>query len=440
MRKLTMFLIDWITSTEAKFDTEFMSMTSAFWSGYYAIFLTPFIIWLIFLGFKIMYRVKAETLIKERDRALAITFFMVVGFTALPVIEGIGKELNNVVSKGGQNFIESFAKRDLRSVNERKRQAILKYGNHVNTQRPLDLSSDDDVNGFFSQMVQNSGGIGYFVLANACDEEAANQYRCLSENQAKTVNDIMERSGRALELSAIQAADAEAQKKADRIAHLSPDSMIGQEGTKITLWDLDVVDIITMFFELLGTVMMVFMRCIRLFLLAFSRFTFPIALALSYIPTCHDTWKAWLDSYKTIILWSVVIILIGVITQMTTAIFIVSNDSLETRFMGAIFVLLFGLLYLLSPTITVINFGGSQAISGMPSQIWSSAAGMYGIGKSLWAMVLPPNARDKIGQAIKNHIQSNNAEESKYPIISNGSGNSEGNGNTESSGRVGSDA
>lgn len=340
--------IDAFTSSfTSLFQDHILNMASTFWSGYYSLFFVPLVLWLTYHGIRYMNgAIKGDVFRKEINRAGVILIFMVVGYTAVPIIEMVGDSINGFLTTTSNKYsgkvIQSIASENSTS---------------------LDLSADTPENRALLAAINKSDMAHYHVLYEM-GQAAKTDHQTLSSKDVQTIETLKQEAG--VELNSEDLNTSLFEKKAPL-----PD---------LSLTSFNIVDFMTYILMIVGACLKSLMLILRLFLVALMRFSFPIALSLSLIPTMEKTALTWLESYLTVVLLGVTITLISAISSMSCNIASVSN-GIEVSFLAALIAFMSGIFYLLSPALTVMMFGGSQTVAQLPQQIYFAAMGLISMAK-----------------------------------------------------------
>jgi hypothetical protein len=225
-------------------------------------------------------------------------------------------------------------------------------------------------------------------------EDAAHIQRMMSESGAMDANtdNVMQSGMTEFKKASAMAAKWEVYRDMD-----PDDLMLGAASDDISIWRSSLADIIAMLFLFVGAVFKVIILFIRGCLLFVFRVALPISIALSFIPTFENAVKDWWDNYKTLAL---MLVTMTCIEALMTASWLVTRTSVDIPSAGivnALVAFIGGILYLLTPTITVMLFGGSQAMAGLSQQVMSAGAMMVAASKLTGSFIYNKNKEGKVG-------------------------------------------
>lgn len=130
-----------------------------------------------------------------------------------------------------------------------------------------------------------------------------------------------------------------------------------------------------------GGLFKLLMRVFQLLLMGLMQIVFPLAITLSLIPTMEKTWESWLQNYIGIMLLGVTL---SVINGMMG---IIHASVMAEPLFSILMMFVTGVMYLLAPAISVILFGGSGSISGLPGQIVQTGAATTGVASKIFNKV-----------------------------------------------------
>ena len=382
----------------AKLSTEFLGrfldFANSMWLGYYGLFVLPVIIFLLITGFR--YMINDIDGNKLRQTLLSFgkyLFFCIFGYFMLPTLEAIEQSMENTV----QNLAASAK---VSMVTEAQNKATI-----------LDERYKEKLNEFCDLYREKMGGSEYsYLWQNNTDPQAVwnCQFLVLQNTEAITpeiASDVKELQAAAGVVYDAQSDATAANKNAAELERMmSPDGNVAQnddESVSMFSWKELVSAILQFISRLLETLV----RTIRIFILIILRFTFPIAIAVSIIPGLTKTAEAWWDSYKTVLLWGVVMIVISIISAYAQNITLGASDG-TMAFMGILVQFIGAVAYLLSPNLTVMCFGGSSAVSQLPQQMIQSMSAVAAASNMVMKKVTS-NVRGgaKFGQTAKTTVQ-----------------------------------
>jgi hypothetical protein len=227
----------------------------------------------------------------------------------------------------------------------------------------------------------------------------------LLPDEAARIQDIMSKSGamdtetdKVLKDGMTEFKNAsEMAKKWEVYRDMDPDQlMLGAASDDVSIWSASIADIIAMLFLFVGTVFKVIILFIRGCLLFVFRIALPISVALSFMPTFEGAVKDWWENYKTLALMLVTMTIIETLMTASWLATRVATDVPSAGMTNALVALIGGILYLLTPTITVMLFGGSQAMSGLSQQVMSAGAMMAAGAKLTGSLIY--NKNEKTGK------------------------------------------
>lgn len=348
----------------AKLSTEFLGrfldFANSMWMGYYGLFVLPVVVFLLITGLRYMINdIDGNKLRQTLISFGKYLFLCIFGYFMLPTIEAIEQSIENTV----QNLAAS-AKVSMVTAAEHK--ATI-----------LDERYKEQLNKFCDVYREKMGGSEYsYLWENNTDPQAVWQCQFLVLQNTEPItpevaNDVKELQATAGVVYDAQSDAVAAQKNAEELSRMmSPDGNVAKsddESVSMFSWK----ELVSAVLQFVARLIETLVRTIRIFILIILRFTFPIAIGVSIIPGLTKTAEAWWDSYKTVLLWGVVMIVISVIANYAQNIALGASDG-TMAFMGILIQFIAAVAYLLSPNFTVMCFGGSSAVSQLPQQMIQS--------------------------------------------------------------------
>lgn len=339
MIEFSIAIIEFYNSIVAQFDKIFASIGSSLMI-YSSILLICIIFWVIGLAMKLIFS-KTETtifdIIKSDSRRLIITlFFLYGGFTVMTIIEETVKFIEVEIVKSGNDFFGEISD---------------------------DNTSDNDIEAdkIYKSFIENSGTLGKDVFEYNLIQEGKDGSKILSKNEADKVDEIISKYG------------VNTTTDDDDPLLASAHEFIKENKTENkSLWNFSISEFISEVCFFLSTLIQVLIRTIRMFFIILLKFAFPIAVMLSLIPKMEKTWTAWFESYITVLMWGITLSLIIVVSTFLHS--ALKGASAGGQFFIVIFQIVAMFCYILSPTITVMLFGGSQAMNSLTSAMSTSTA------------------------------------------------------------------
>ncbi|GHU60448.1 hypothetical protein FACS1894121_0480 [Bacteroidia bacterium] len=146
------------------------------------------------------------------------------------------------------------------------------------------------------------------------------------------------------------------------------------------IFDWNFADIIATIFMVLGALIKVIIMFVRGVLLIVLRFSLPLVVAMSFVPTFEGAIKEWWESYKTLALWLIPLTIIELVSTTSWVIAQTATTWDGSSMINACVALVCGILYMLAPQITAMMFGGSPAMAGISQPIMSAGAILGGLG------------------------------------------------------------
>lgn len=139
-------------------------------------------------------------------------------------------------------------------------------------------------------------------------------------------------------------------------------------------WNTSLPELISQLIHFITALLIIIVQTIRLVFLLILKFTFPLALVLSLFPYTENSWKTWIESFMSILLWGITLSSIGMISSFFTNAIPKIGDA-STWFILLIQVAIV-FLVILSPTLTTMIFGASQGMNSITST-FSTQAGAF---------------------------------------------------------------
>lgn len=347
-----------LAKINSEFLGTFLSYANEMWLGYYGLFIIPTIIFLMITGVRYM----INDLSGDKLRATYIKFgkyllLCIFGYALLPTVENIEQGFENLISsKAASAKLSMVSKADKKAAiysarYEEKRKEFCALYNEAMNRTGIYWDPDE---------VEATLNLQKLVTSNL---EAMNHLDAEEVRELQALANIA--------YDAYQDAEA-ANKDAARLNKMmSIDGNEEQGEGSRSIFFMSFWEIITLILSFISGLIEVLVRMVRMFILIVLRFSFPIALGVTIIPGLEKTAESWWDSYKTVLLWGVVLILVRLIISFSGNITAGFDDS-SVQIVAALFQFIGAVFYLLSPNITVMCFGGSSAVSQLPQQMVQS--------------------------------------------------------------------
>jgi hypothetical protein len=399
---MTESLLKFSKSIDATFFSHLRSLADVMWAGgWYGIVLLPVVAMLAINGV----RFAAGEFDGDKYKGLLRKFFyslLLLGFGlfGMPLLEQFATYLNiALVNQVGQVPIRmyDFNKQKMAAAGRRLSTALTEItakgdaGDAELTEFISGLSAHEKI--LFDQGTLNAAKDMSHVLL---PEESARIQKIMSESGAmdvgtdKVLQDGMTELKNASEMAA----------KWETFKNMDPDKlMLGAASDDISIIWSPFSDIIAMLFLFVGAVFKVIILFVRGCLLFVFRVALPITVALSFIPSFERAVKDWWENYKVLAL---MLVTMTCIETLMTASWLVTRGATDIPSAGivnALVALVGGILYLLTPTITVMLFGGSQAMAGLSQQIMSAGAMMVAVSKMAGSLIYSKSKEGKVGGA-----------------------------------------
>ncbi len=153
----------------------------------------------------------------------------------------------------------------------------------------------------------------------------------------------------------------------------SPDKYIKTDEST-PLWRESAKSILARIIQFITAIVIFIYQFIRVMGLIICKLTFPIVLALSFLPFMENAWKTWIETYISFLLWGIVLTIIYSLSG--AFVNIVGNLSQFNTTTGldyhaTVFLLIqvaVGFLTVMSPSITAMIFGVNSAMSQISTQ------------------------------------------------------------------------
>lgn len=356
----------------AKVNTEFLDVfldyANAMWVGYYTLFIGPTA---LFLGISsvgfMLGKFEGSKLRDLFNKFLRYLFLCLFGYGLLPAVEKMELGIEQIISSQGasaQMTLVDDAVDNASALNE-------KYKAEVDRLVEKYKAVHGKETNLFGQDVTMTN-----VLLGLKKEVTTN-YIAIDPMEAKEMDELFIQQG--LTYRALDDAQVANANKAKMQSYFSAESNV-VESEDSAWYKVTFVEIVTKILSFFAGLLEVLVRMVRMFILIILRFTFPIALALSIIPGMESTIKSWWESYYTILMWGVTLIIVKFIISISASITVGAEDS-TAAIMGAIFQFVGGVCYLLSPSITVMCFGGNSVVSQLPQQMVQAGAAVMSMTK-----------------------------------------------------------
>ena len=400
---MTESLLKFSKTVDATFFSHLRSLADVMWAGgWYGIVLIPVIAMLGVNGVRFM----AGEFDGDKYKGLLRKFlyallFMGFGLFGMPLIEMFSNYVNTeLVNQVGQvpDKMYSLNKERVAAAGQRISGAVAELaargdaGDAELTEFINGLSAHEKI--LFDQGTLNAAKDMSQVLL---PEEANRLQKLMSESGAMdTGTDKVLQDG----MAEFKNASAMAAKW-ETYRDMDPEKlMLGAASDDVSIWRSSFADIIAMVFLFVGTVFKVIILFIRGCLLFVFRVSLPVSIALSFMPTFESAVKDWWENYKTLALMLVTMTAIETLMTASWLATRVAADVPAAGMTNALVALIGGILYLLTPTITVMMFGGSQAMAGLSQQVMSAGAMMTAGAKLTGSMIYNKDKKTgKVGGA-----------------------------------------
>lgn len=360
----------------AKINSEFMgtffSYADEMWLGFYGLFVIPTVIFLAISGIRYM----INDLSGDKLRSIYVKFgkylfLCLFGYGLLPTIENMEQGFENMISTKAASAKISMV------GNANKTAAI--YKAEYDTKREE-----------FAQLYNEKMNRGEVWWDDGNTEATLTLQRMVTYNKeaiskidAEDLKELQAQAG--ILYDARQDSEA-ASKKASKLDKMMSIDGNTAEDEDDSFFFMSFWEIMTMILSFLAGLIEVLVRMVRMFILIILRFSFPIALAVTIIPGMEETAKSWWDSYKTVLMWGLVLILIKMIISFSGNI-TTGFDDMWVQIVAALFQFIGAVFYLLSPNITVMCFGGSSAMSQLPQQMVQSMSAVAAAAGMIYSKV-----------------------------------------------------
>jgi hypothetical protein len=270
-------------------------------------------------------------------------------------------------------------------------------------------SNDPELKAFLDQRAKESGTIGIISFDLECIEAAESQYKTLLPEEIVRIREIISESGAIdakLKNSLNQKlTNFEVEKQItdnfNAFREANPDNFeAGDMTSEKPLWRKSFSELLAELFTFVGALLALIMKFLRTGILYLFRFALPIVVCLSFLPGEEDAWKKWWQNYKTLALMLVTFTIIESLSRMgwlaTRA--YAHVDGIATA--NAVMAFIIGIFYILSPTLTVMMFGGSQTMGSISGQIMGAGALMYGLTRSPAKTIMKDKVNEGESKAV----------------------------------------
>ncbi|MDR1417273.1 MAG: hypothetical protein LBJ57_07655 [Prevotellaceae bacterium] len=393
---MTESLLKFSKTLDGMFFSHLRSLADVLWTGgWYGIALLPVIIMLGINGI----RFAAGEFDGDKYRGLLRKFFYSLlflgfGLYGMPLVEQLATYLNTaVISQVGQVPEKMY------SINRDK---VAAAGQRISGALAAAAASGDAKDPELTAFIAGLTAHEKILFDQGTLNAAKDMSHVLLPEEVSQLQSIISKSG-AIDAEADKALQAgmadlknasQAAAKWDTYRQMDPEElMLGAASDKVSLWSSSLADIVAMLFLLIGTVFKVIILFIRGCLLFIFRISLPISIALSFMPTFEGAVKEWWENYKTLALMLVTMTCIEALMTASWLATRVATDIPSAGITNALVALIGGILYLLTPTITVMMFGGSQAMAGLSQQVMSAGAIMMAATKMAGSAIYSKNEK-----------------------------------------------
>ncbi|MDR3188578.1 MAG: hypothetical protein LBT94_05270, partial [Prevotellaceae bacterium] len=381
---MTESLLRFSKTLDITFFSQLRSLSEMVWAGsWYGIVLLPIIIMLSVNGIRFAVGEfdgdKYKGLLRKFFYSL---LFMAFGLFGMPLIELLASYMNtSLVNQVGQ------VPENMYNINKQKMTAA---GQRISGAIAEAAAKGDAGDPEVTEFINGLSAHEKILFDQSTLNAAKDMSNVLLPDEAKHIQHIMSESGavdketdKVLQKGMTEFKNASAMAaKWEVYRNMDPESlMLGAASDDVSLWSSSPAEIIAMLFLFIGAVFKIIILFVRGCLLFVFRVSMPIAIALSFVPTFEGAVKDWWENYKTLAL---MLVTMTCIEALMTASWLISRTSVDVENAGiinALVAFIGGILYLLTPTITVMLFGGSQAMAGLSQQVMSAGAMMVGGAK-----------------------------------------------------------
>jgi hypothetical protein len=399
---MTESLLKFSKPLDAMFFSQLRTLADVMWTSWYGIILIPIIIMLSINGIRFaMGEFDGDKLKGLLRKFFYSLLFLGFGLYGMPLVEELATYMNTaVINQVGQVPEKMY------SINQQKVAAAGKrISGAIAEAAAKGDAGDPEVTTFINGLTAHEK----ILFDQGTLDAAKNMSNVLLPEEAAYIQKAMSESGaldtetdKVLKTNMTEFKNAaEMAKKWEVYRDMDPeDLMLGAASDDISIWRASFADIIAMLFLFVGTVFKVIILFIRGCLLFVFRVALPISIALSFMPTFENAVKDWWDSYKTLAL---MLVTMTIIESLMTASWLatrVSTDIPAAGMTNALVALVGGILYLLTPTITVMLFGGSQAMAGISQQIMTAGTLMVAGAKKASSAIYNKDDKGKVGGAV----------------------------------------
>lgn len=367
-------LIIYITTLEEIFSNSSSLLIEIILSKLKALFIIPFILFLMFYGSKFALglidakelKIKLFHVLKILVLIIGGVYFLSIADKALNIFE---KTVNSVSTDFYHTLTEHFDEK-LKSKNFKTR----------NTQI---IETLDDVEELGT--IKTANGVFFDIYSsNRAIELMKQNYKTLSKSEMDGINEIISNSSYSLEENILQSfsnnnldedilkqKEKEIQKR-DIFKKMSNVNDMSNESLENTsFWNLTIDEIIISIAQWGAGIAIAVVKTFRFIILLILKIAFPFVLLWSLIPTKEKTLKVWADSYLSVFLWGITIIILEIAMKTLFSVSsIMVSDQQETATM---FNLIANIIILVSysaiPVISNMIFGGSEIVGSAMSMI-----------------------------------------------------------------------
>lgn len=346
--------------------TNVLNVTAEFANYYIAVFLAPLAIYIIILAAKVMMQTSdmdsGAKFRHEMIRFFSLLMFVSLGYWVMPTIDQLGETFKKYTSRFSTDI-----------------------SNNANDVIGKDIVVDLEklIGSEFSELrdhYESGSSLGWYTLKKGV-------WGFLGEWNANTASNKILTDMITESMLYVEARDIQKKVMDPNISASDKMSSVNEFQEKYTKYQRDKpmiewtgTEIVVYILEIIGALITLLMTVFQLMLLALFKLGFPIACALSLLPTMEKTWQTWLQGYISIILLGVTMSLIQTLFSIISASAgIDPGTAVVTLFVTSIFLLI-------SPAISVMLFGGSAAISGLPQQTMMAGGLIFKAGQGIYSM------------------------------------------------------
>jgi hypothetical protein len=399
---MTESLLKFSKSLDAMFFAQLRALADVMWTSWYGIILIPIIAMLSINGIRFaMGEFDGDKLKGLLRKFFYSLLFLVFGLYGMPLVEQLATYMNTaVINQVGQVPEKMY------TINKQKVEAAGKrISGAIAEATAKGGAGDPELTAFINGLTTHEK----ILFDQGALDAAKNMSNVLLPDEAAYIQKAMSESGaldtetdKVLKAGMTEFKNAsEMAAKWDVYRQMDPDQlMLGAASDEVSIWYSSFADIVAMLFLFVGTVFKVIILFIRGCLLFVFRVALPVSIALSFIPTFENAVKDWWDNYKTLALMLVTMTIIETLMTASWLATRVATDIPAAGMTNALVALVGGMLYLLTPTITVMLFGGSQAMAGISQQILSAGALMVASAKKAGSSIYSKDEKGKVGGAV----------------------------------------